>query len=201
MYRVSRTSNQPPAPSSPPSALWLAPILVLTLSACKGLPTSPQAEVNCAERCPCECKCDQDKDDKDDKGDKGDKGDKPLPTKNEPYPVFLAGNVVIAEGSMPLEQARERIVSERISLERCYSDALKKDTSIKGEMNVQFTVSAPTGQVIASVVRSSTLKDASAIERCLTDRIRAWTFDPHKGTTEAVVRFDVYMSGVTFESP
>ncbi len=102
---------------------------------------------------------------------------------------------------MPLEQARERIVSERISLERCYSDALKKDTSIKGEMNVQFTVSAPTGQVIASVVRSSTLKDASAIERCLTDRIRAWTFDPHKGTTEAVVRFDVYMSGVTFESP
>lgn len=188
MYRRSHRPGQA-------LLLWTG-LTLLGLTACTDLFRQPPDAVDCKVQCPCECAEEVDAPPE----ERDDEEGTDLPARSRPYAVFLAGNVVVADGDLSVDKARERVVTERVALEKCYSKALAKDPDLKGEMNVQFTVSAPTGEIIAAIVRSSTLKDKS-LKNCITGKIKAWRFKPHKGTTAAVVRFDVYMSGVTFETP
>ena len=128
------------------------------------------------------------------------RADQVAPPSQRPYPVFLVGNVLITEGPLPVETARAQITTERLSLEKCYTKAWNEDAGPTGELNLQFTVSAATGAVIAAVVRDRTAK-APDIERCFLSRIRKWRFDPLEKGGESVVRFDIYMSAVTFGKP
>lgn len=228
MGRMPRhTSKSHPIPPDDPRrrrrlALWTA--LAMT-ALCVGCPsdglfnTQDTPEVNCAEQCPCDCRDDntaprrdssrdkKTRDKRDDKrrGDKVRDDDKlELPSKNKaqtPYAVFLAGNVVIVEGDLQREEAKRLIASERADLQSCYKSRLRKNPDLKAELTVQFTASTRTGEVIAAVVRQSNIKN-TGLTRCLTRKIRAWTFKAREDTgAESVVRFDLVMLGVTFDKP
>lgn len=192
--------------------MWALVAIAGTLWGCQAISDALTPEVNCKEQCPCECQCDDDKADKTDKTatkdqdkDRNKDRDKDLElpsdgAKDRPYAVFLAGNVVVAEGDMPREQARDIISSQRLGLQSCYDKALIKEPDLKGEMSMQWTASTRTGTVIAAVVRKANI-ERKPLERCLTGKIRAWEFEPRAGGQESVIRFDVVMLGVNFDSP
>lgn len=140
--------------------------------------SKPQ-EVNCAEACPCECKCEE-------------KAEDDMPDKNAPYGLVFAGNVRVSEGSLPLSVLKSRIASERLSLRECYVPALEKNPELKGEVDVQFTVSGATGKIIAAIVRESTLENKE-VETCVTRKVKAWTFPKTDDGKETVVRFTAAM--------
>lgn len=112
------------------------------------------------------------------------------------YPVVLVGNIKVTEGKVNEEEARRRVSNKRISLRECYAPVLEKDSNMRGEMDVQFTVSAQTGKIIAAIVRESTLKNKD-LEACVTGKLQDLRFDPFEGK-EAIVRFNLVMVGVKF---
>ena len=62
----------------------------------------------------------------------------------------------------------------------CYDQALVKSPKLDGRLVTQFTISG-SGQVLASVVQSSTL-ESPAVALCVTDAIKRWQFPaPEKG--------------------
>ncbi len=150
-------------------------------------------EVDCAEQCPCNCE-DSDDDDDDDDNDSDDLETMKKDSKT-PYPVVLVGNVKINEGKIPKKSVQARLNKSRFSLRQCYEPALKENAELRGEMDVQFTVSAKTGKVIAALVRESTLKNKT-VEKCVSDKVKGWTFEKHKGK-ESVIRFSSVMIGVS----
>lgn len=164
------------------------------------------AAVNCAEQCPCECKCEEAV------AQKGDPVEAPpveappveeiaedqLPSdqSDEPYPVVLVGNIKVVEGKLDENEARKRVSAKRLSLRECYAPLLKADKNVRGELEAQFTVSSGTGKIIAAVVRESTLDDKT-LQRCVTDKLKEIRFEPYKDTTkESVVRLSAVMVGV-----
>jgi len=183
------------SPSDPPVvpvvpvriALPSVAAMLLALSACGLLGGEPapdkpadKAAVNCAEQCPCECTCD----------DKAAKGD--LPDKDTPYGMVFAGNVRVSEGTLPLSSIKSRVATERLALRECYVPALEKNPELKGEVDVQFTVSGGTGKIIAAIVRESTLNDKE-VESCVTKKVKGWTFPKTEDGKETVVRFTAAM--------
>ena len=62
----------------------------------------------------------------------------------------------------------------------CYDQALARQPKLDGRLVTQFTISG-TGQVLASVVQSSTLR-SPAVEMCVSNAIKRWQFPaPEKG--------------------
>lgn len=186
-------------PSFSASAFWkaglvLAALMGFVLSACEKNP-----EVDCSQ---CECKCEEpapcpgaaEK-----RGTAAGSNLDEIPKTrdgNKPYPVVLVGNVRVMEGRLNSDTASKYVGNKRIVLRECYAPILEKDPNTRGEMDVQFTVSASTGKIIAAIVRESTMKNAE-VKNCVESKIRAWRFDPHKGK-ESVVRFSLVMVGVNF---
>ena len=74
-----------------------------------------------------------------------------------------------------------RIVRRHLNeVKYCYDQALARNPKLDGRMVAQFTI-AGSGQVLASVVQSSTL-GAPAVEMCVANAIRRWQFPaPEKG--------------------
>lgn len=145
--------------------------------------TNKAKKVDCAEQCPCECP----------------EAKVETPPNQEPYPMVFAGNIKVAEGPLSNELAATKVNAQRYSLRECYAPALKKDPTIKGEMDVQFTISGETGKVIAAIVRQSTINDKT-IEGCVTRKAKEWSFpkdDRKRKTRESVVKFTVLMLAVS----
>jgi hypothetical protein len=174
--------------------------LAALLSGCPAQEAAAPAEVNCAEQCPCECKCDEavatEKTQKNDAGEDVAVDQIPQDKTGEPYPVVLVGNIKVTEGQLDEKEARRRVSNQRIALRACYEPVLKANKEVRGEMDVQFTVSPGTGKIIASIVRQSTIDDKD-LQKCVTDKLKELRFDPHKGK-EAIVRFSLVMVGVNF---
>lgn len=175
--------------------------LAAALSGCPAQEAAAPAEVNCAEQCPCECKCDEtpaavEKTQKTEAGEEVAVDQLPEGKGGEPYPVVLVGNIKVTEGQLDEKEARRRVSNQRIALRACYEPVLKSNKEVRGEMDVQFTVSPATGKIIASIVRQSTIEDKE-LQKCVTDKLKELRFDPHKGK-EAIVRFSLVMVGVNF---
>jgi hypothetical protein len=94
-----------------------------------------------------------------------------------PDPILGVASV---RGSLDKEIIR-RIVRRHLNEVRyCYDQALARNPKLDGRMVAQFTI-APTGQVLASVVQSSTLGSPS-VEMCVANAIKRWEFpSPDKG--------------------
>jgi TonB family protein len=74
-----------------------------------------------------------------------------------------------------------RIVRRHVNeVKYCYDQALARQPKLDGRLVTQFTISG-TGQVLASVVQSSTLQ-SPAVEMCVVNAVKRWQFPaPEKG--------------------
>lgn len=79
-----------------------------------------------------------------------------------------------------------RVVRRHLNEVRyCYQQALAGVAGIEGELAVQFVIS-PSGQVLASMLQSSTIGNAR-VETCVVDAVKRWEFPKPIGGGIAVV--------------
>jgi TonB family protein len=92
-------------------------------------------------------------------------------------------NIIIAEGHVRGNLDREiirRIIRRHINEVRfCYEQQLAMHHDLAGRMVVQFNI-APTGQVLSSVLQSSTLGNVR-VEACALQAVRRWEFPKPEG--------------------
>jgi TonB family protein len=101
-------------------------------------------------------------------------------------PQALPG-IASVRGNLDKEIIR-RIVRRNINQVRyCYQNALVRRPGLEGRLVTQFTI-APTGQVLAAVVQSSTLKEVS-VEACVVNAIKRWAFPGPSGGGLAMVSY------------
>jgi TonB family protein len=102
-----------------------------------------------------------------------------LGTRRARTPSFTPGPPEV-RGSLDREIVR-RIVRRHLNEVRyCYEGELVRRPALAGRLVVQFAIAA-TGQVISSVVQSSTLGEPR-VESCVTQAVRRWEFpQPHGG--------------------
>ena len=99
----------------------------------------------------------------------------------------IIGSGATVRGSLDKEIIR-RIVRRNINQVRyCYQQGLQARPSLEGRAVVQFTI-APTGQVLASVLQSSTL-NAVAVESCVVNAVKRWEFPKPEGGGLVIVSY------------
>ncbi len=102
-------------------------------------------------------------------------------------PTVRQGQAIVS-GALDRDVIR-RIVRAHINEVRyCYNQGLTRDPGLGGRVTTNFTIDA-SGKVTAAVVADTTLKDA-AVETCINQAIRRWTFPkPKSGTVEVTYPF------------
>ncbi len=90
-------------------------------------------------------------------------------------------------GSLDKEIIRRVVRLHRNEIRYCYEKQLQKDPELAGSITVKFVI-ARTGAVTSAVVSSSDLKN-SAVEQCLTRKIRRWSFPEPKGGGVVIVNY------------
>ncbi len=90
-------------------------------------------------------------------------------------------------GSLDKEIIR-RIIRRHINeVKYCYETELTKKATLAGRIAVQFTIAA-TGQVIASVLQSSTMGNVR-VENCVVQAVRRWEFPKPMGGGIVIVSY------------
>jgi TonB family protein len=90
-------------------------------------------------------------------------------------------------GSLDKEIIR-RIIRRHINeVKYCYETELVKKADLSGRVSVQFTIAA-TGQVIASVLQSSTMGNIR-VENCVVQAVRRWEFPKPMGGGIVIVSY------------
>jgi TonB family protein len=90
-------------------------------------------------------------------------------------------------GSLDKEIIR-RIIRRHINeVKYCYETELTKKADLSGRVSVQFTIAA-TGQVIASVLQSSTMGSVR-VENCVVQAVRRWEFPKPMGGGIVIVSY------------
>ncbi|HEX7505463.1 MAG TPA: AgmX/PglI C-terminal domain-containing protein, partial [Polyangia bacterium] len=90
-------------------------------------------------------------------------------------------------GSLDKEIIR-RIIRRHINeVKYCYETELTKKADLSGRISVQFTIAA-TGQVIASVLQSSTMGNIR-VENCVVQSVRRWEFPKPMGGGIVIVSY------------
>jgi TonB family protein len=90
-------------------------------------------------------------------------------------------------GSLDKEIIR-RIIRRHINeVKYCYETELTKKADLSGRVSVQFTIAA-TGQVIASVLQSSTM-GSIRVENCVVQAVRRWEFPKPMGGGIVIVSY------------
>jgi len=101
-------------------------------------------------------------------------------------PNVVPGQAVI-RGSLDKEIIR-RVIRRHINeVKYCYERELMANPDLSGRVAVQFTISG-TGQVIASVVQSSTMKNPT-VEQCIAQAVRRWLFPKPEGGGIVIVTY------------
>ncbi|MCA9670609.1 MAG: AgmX/PglI C-terminal domain-containing protein [Myxococcales bacterium] len=101
-------------------------------------------------------------------------------------PRVLAGRAEV-RGSLDKEIIR-RIIRRHINeVKYCYAKELQSNAKLGGRVIIQFTIAA-TGQVVASVVQSSTVKNRK-VESCIARAVRRWLFPKPKGGGIVIVSY------------
>jgi TonB family protein len=94
--------------------------------------------------------------------------------KHKPHGPDIIPGIGSVHGTLDKEIIR-RIVRRHLNeVKFCYQDALTKRPSLEGRLVTQFTI-APTGRVLAAVVQTSSLQNAS-VESCVVSAIKRWEF-------------------------
>jgi TonB family protein len=92
-----------------------------------------------------------------------------------------------AKGSLDKEQIREVIRSHRAEIQRCFEKALEVSPSLEGKVVVKFVIGVA-GPVMSAKVAESTVGN-EAMDTCVTDAVRTWTFPRPKGDGVVVVTY------------
>lgn len=114
------------------------------------------------------------------------KGASNLGEKDDKLPQVVAMPPTIT-GSLDKEIIRRVVRKHRRELTNCYQMELQKNKTLAGQVNVKFTI-AGTGNVIAAVVSSSTMKNRT-VESCITGKIQRWIFPEPKGGGIVIVNY------------
>jgi len=81
-----------------------------------------------------------------------------------------------------------RVIRRHINeVKFCYDQELEKQPELKGRIAVQFTI-APTGQVVTSVMQSSTI-GSRRVESCVVKAVRRWEFPKPRGGGIVIVTY------------
>jgi TonB family protein len=111
-----------------------------------------------------------------------------------PDPILGVASV---RGMLDKEIIR-RIVRRHLNeVKYCYEQALARQPQLDGRMVVQFTI-AGTGNVLASVVQSSTLR-SPAVEMCVVNAVKRWEFPSPEGRGLAIVSYPFQFTRPTAE--
>jgi len=95
--------------------------------------------------------------------------------------------IVVSRGSLDKEIVR-RIIRRHVNEVRfCYEQQLMKNPNLGGRIMVQFTIAA-TGQVISSIVQSSTMRNLR-VESCTAEAVRRWEFPKPAGGGLVIVSY------------
>ncbi len=101
-------------------------------------------------------------------------------------PQVIAGRAEV-RGSLDKEIIR-RIIRRHINeVKYCYQKELQANPDLYGRIIIQFTIAA-TGQVMASVVQKSTMKNKK-VEGCIAQAVRRWLFPKPKGGGIVIVSY------------
>jgi TonB family protein len=101
-------------------------------------------------------------------------------------PEIVPGQATV-RGSLDKEIIR-RIIRRHVNeVKFCYESELTKKASLSGRISVQFTI-AGTGQVIASVLQSSTMENLR-VESCVVQAVRRWEFPRPQGGGIVIVSY------------
>ena len=110
--------------------------------------------------------------------------DDALPSIFEPDPSL---GVHVQPGVSNKEIIR-RIIRRHIDeVKSCYEEELSRLPNLGGRIMVQFTIAA-SGQVIASVLQQSTMKNAH-VETCAVEAVRRWQFPKPRGGGIVIVSY------------
>jgi len=94
-----------------------------------------------------------------------------------PDPIIGDASV---RGTLDKEIIRRVVRRHLNEVKYCYQQALGRRPTLEGRLVTQFTI-APTGQVLAAVVQSSTLREVS-VEACVVNAVKRWSFPaPDRG--------------------
>ena len=101
-------------------------------------------------------------------------------------PEVIPG-VASVHGSLDKEVIR-RIVRLHVNeVKYCYDQELVKKPALAGRISVQFAIS-PVGQVITSVMQSTSMDDAR-VENCVVNAVRRWEFPKPVGGGIVIVLY------------
>jgi TonB family protein len=89
---------------------------------------------------------------------------------------------LVMQGGMADGEAQRVLRSHTPALRTCYDNALQRNASVRGHMDVQVTVD-PLGEVkVANITQSST--NDTQLDTCVTQQMKRWRF-PAPGTQDA----------------
>lgn len=101
-------------------------------------------------------------------------------------PEVIPG-VASVHGSLDKEIIRRIVRLHMNEVKYCYDQELVKKPALAGRISVQFAIS-PVGQVITSVMQSTTMENAR-VENCVVNAVRRWEFPKPKGGGVVIVLY------------
>ena len=107
--------------------------------------------------------------------------------KKQDREVSISPGRPIVMGSLDKEIIRRVIRRHIAQIRYCYERELIRSPGLFGKVGTEFTITAK-GTVSSAKIRQSTLKN-DAVERCMTAKIRTWTFPEPKGGGIVIVRY------------
>ena len=101
-------------------------------------------------------------------------------------PEVVPGTVKV-HGSLDKEIIRRIVRQHMNEVKFCYDQELARKPTLAGRISVQFAIS-PVGQVITSVMQSTSMDDAR-VENCVVNAVRRWEFPKPTGGGIAIVLY------------
>jgi hypothetical protein len=101
-------------------------------------------------------------------------------------PEVVPGTVKV-HGSLDKEIIRRIVHQHMNEVKFCYDQELARRPTLAGRISVQFAIS-PVGQVITSVMQSTSMDDAR-VENCVVNAVRRWEFPKPTGGGIAIVLY------------
>jgi TonB family protein len=105
-------------------------------------------------------------------------------------PIKIRGvttGIATVRGSLDKEIIRRVVRLHVNEVKYCYDKELVRKAGLEGRLSIQFVIS-PLGQVLSSVLQSSTMGNVS-VEKCVVDAVKRWEFPKPTGGGIAIVAY------------
>jgi TonB family protein len=99
----------------------------------------------------------------------------------------ITTGIVTTRGSLDKEIIRRVVHLHMNEVKYCYDQELVRKAGLEGRLSIQFVIS-PMGQVLSSVLQSSTMGNVH-VEKCVVDAVKRWGFPKPTGGGIAIVSY------------